>query len=328
MKKLLFLLVALLPLLAAAGVRGDVDGSGTVDGTDLNELINILLGKDDANNYGGRADVNSDTQVDGNDLNLLINILLGKEVNPPTPPEPVTQTFTVYGVSFTMVTVEGGTFTMGATPEQDDEAYNSEKPAHQVTLSSFCIGQTEVTQTLWMAVMGGGNPSEFYGSFDRPVERVSWNDCQEFITKLNQKTGQSFRLPTEAEWEFAARGGNHSQGYKYAGSNTIGDVAWYAANAYFVGKSSIDYGTHIVATKAANELGLYDMSGNVMEWCQDWYGSYSSDAQTNPTGPASGYSRVIRDGCWSDDAWYCGVTRRYDGETFERMWHIGLRLAL
>ena len=237
-----------------------------------------------------------------------------------------TTTFTVNGVSFKMVAVEGGTFTMGATAEQGSDAHDSEKPAHQVTLSSYSIGQTEVTQELWQAVMGS-NPSSFTGDLQRPVEYVSWNVCQTFISKLNQMTGQHFRLPTEAEWEYAARGGNRSQGYKYAGSNTVGDVAWYYDNSCALGSSNPDYGTHPVATKAPNELGLYDMSGNVYEWCQDWYGSYSSDAQTNPTGPASGSFRVDRGGGWNFDARLCRVSCRGDAPS-GAYFNFGLRLAL
>ena len=228
------------------------------------------------------------------------------------------QTFTVKGVSFKMVGVEGGTFTMGATSEQGSDAYDDEKPAHRVTVSSFSIGQTEVTQELWEAVMGS-NPSYFKGA-KLPVEYVSWNDCQTFITKLNQLTGKKFRLPTEAEWEYAARGGKNSKGYKYAGSNTIDDVAWYT-------KNSGDK-THEVATKKPNELGLYDMSGNVLEWCQDWYGSYSSNALTNPTGSSSGSRRVFRGGSWGSIAWGCRVSYRYFSIPDNRGHVIGLRLAL
>ena len=165
--------------------------------------------------------------------------------------------FMVNGVSFEMVRVEGGTFHMGATSEQKDEAWDREKPVHSVTLSSYYIGKTEVTQALWQAVMGS-NPSNFKGS-NLPVECVCWNDCQEFIQKLNSLTGRNFRLPTEAEWEFACRGGNNSRGYKYSGSNNLGSVAWYDDNS--------GGQTHPVATKAPNELGIYDMSGNVWEWC-------------------------------------------------------------
>ena len=200
------------------------------------------------------------------------------------------KTFTVKGVTFTMVAVEGGTFTMGATSEQGSDAYDSEKPAHQVTLSSYYIGQTEVTQALWKAVMGK-NPSDHKGD-NKPVEEVSWKDCQKFFKKLNKLTGKRFRLPTEAEWEYACRGGKKSRGYKYSGSNTIGDVAWYKDN------SSSE--THPVGTKSPNELGIYDMTGNVWEWCQDWYGSYSSSSQTNPTGATSGSYRVLRGGGWLD----------------------------
>ena len=242
--------------------------------------------------------------------------------------QPQTEVITIPGtdVSFTMVAVEGGTFTMGAS-DDDTEAYDREKPAHEVTLSSFSIGQTEVTQELWQAVMGS-NPSYFSGDLSRPVEKVSWNDCQTFITTLNELTGKQFRLPTEAEWEYAARGGNQSQGYKYAGSNTLDDVAWYIVNAYDVGSSSPDYGTHAVATKVPNELGLYDMSGNVYEWCQDWYGDYSSDAQTNPTGPTSGSYRVHRGGGWNNLARYCRVSHRSGYFPSGTGYDLGLRLAL
>ena len=244
-------------------------------------------------------------------------------------------TFTVNGVSFKMVKVVGGTFQMGATSEQGSDASDDEKPVHSVTLSDYWIGETEVTQALWYAVMGkrptpDGDPwSSSYGLGDNyPAYNVSWDDCQTFITRLNQLTGQSFRLPTEAEWEFAARGGNSSQGYKYAGSNTIDDVARYYDNSYALGSSSPDYGAHPVASKSPNELGLYDMSGNVGEWCQDWYGSYSSSAQTDPVGPSSGSSRVLRGGSWNYSARYCRVSDRYNFSPSYRYYDDGLRLAL
>lgn len=235
--------------------------------------------------------------------------------------------FTVNGVSFNMIAVKGGTFTMGATSEQGDDAYSDEKPTHQVTLSDYCIGETEVTQELWQAVMGS-NPSYFTGNLQRPVEYVSWNDCQEFIKKLNQLTGKTFRLPKEAEWEYAARGGSQSQGYKYAGSNNIDAVAWYYDNSYNKGSSHPDYGTHPVGQKQPNELGLYDMSGNVWEWCQDWYSSYSSSSQTNPTGPSSGSYRVTRGGSWRDIARSCRVSNRFSNAPTIRNNLLGLRLAL
>ena len=230
------------------------------------------------------------------------------------------QIIIVNGVSFKMIRVEGGTFTMGATSEQGSDAHKDEKPAHRVTLSSYYIGETEVTQELWKAVMGS-NPSYFKG-YNRPVERVSWEDCQAFIRKLNDITGKSFRLPTEAEWEFAARGGNKSNGYKYSGSNSVERVAWYDGNSGFFGK------THDVKTKAANELGIYDMSGNVWEWCQDRYGSYSPSAETNPTGPFSGPYRVGRGGSWFSLVWHCRVSCRVDHTPLLREGDLGLRLAL
>ena len=199
-----------------------------------------------------------------------------------------------------MVKVEGSTFTMGATPEQGNDAYEYERPAHQVTLSDYYIGRYEVTQKEWQAVMGD-NPSKFYGD-NLPVDYVSWNGCQDFINKLNQLTGLKFRLPTEAEWEFAARGGKQSKGYKYSGSDNAKNIAWYEKNS---GSKP-----HQVGTKEPNELGIYDMSGNVGEWCGDWYGRYSSSAQTNPTGPSSGSGRVLRGGGWSRDAGYCRVSDR------------------
>lgn len=240
----------------------------------------------------------------------------GEEPEPDPEPEPAgTETFTVNGVQFTMIAVEGGTFQMGSSTGDTDE-----QPVHEVKLSSYAIGQTEVTQELWEAVMGT-NPSYFKGS-KHPVEKVSWNDCQTFITKLNTLTGRTFRLPTEAEWEFAARGGNQSQGYTYSGSNTIEDVAWYTSNS---GST-----THDVATKAANELGLYDMSGNVWEWCQDWYGSdyYSSSVINNPTGPASGSYRVNRGGCWGYAAACCRVAHRGGNAPTSTYYILGFRLAL
>lgn len=227
------------------------------------------------------------------------------------------QTFTVNGVQFTMVAVAGGTFTMGATSEQGSDAFDDEKPAHQVTLSDYYIGQTEVTQALWKAVMGS-NPSNHKGD-NLPVEQVSCNDCQVFIQKLNQLTGKQFRLPTEAEWEYAARGGRKSQGYKYAGGNNIGSVAWCDGNS---GNE-----THPVGTKQANELGIYDMSGNVWEWCSDWYGGYQSSSQSDPQGPSSGSDRVGRGGGCYSDAWNCRVSIRNNSAPVGRSFNLGLRLS-
>ena len=240
----------------------------------------------------------------------------------PGPQGPDEPGITVEEVSSNMIKVKGGTFKMGS---DDSESDSDERPIHSVTLDDYYIGKTEVTQGLWEAVMGT-NPSYFKGS-NKPVECVSWDDCQEFIAKLNDLTGLEFRLPTEAEWEYAARGGNKSQGYKYAGSNTIDEVAWYSDNAEDVGESSRDYGTHPVGTKAPNELGLYDMSGNVWEWCSDWRGKYSSSAQSNPTGPKSGSNRVERGAGWDNDARRCRVTYRgyYSPDASSN--HLGFRLV-
>ena len=222
------------------------------------------------------------------------------------------------GVNIEMVKVEAGSFNMGATPEMENP-YKDEKPVHRVTLTNdYYIGKYEVTQALWQAVMGS-NPSYFKGD-NLPIEKVSWDDCQDFISKLNAMTGKRFRLPTEAEWEYAARGGKKSRGYQYSGSNTLGDVAWYDGNS---GSK-----THAVGTKQPNELGIYDMTGNVWEWCQDRYGSYSSSPQANPTGAASGSYRVYRGGGWRNSVGFCRSSYRYCFAPVNRYSLLGLRLVL
>ena len=300
------------PISTPSDVPGDVNNDGEVNIADVNVVIDMIL--TGATQLNG--DVNGDGEINIADVNAIIDIILGGGA--PTPSE--IETITVNGVSFNMVTVEGGTFTMGATPEQVEAvAHYNEYPAHQVTLSSYSIGQTEVTQALWLAVMGS-NPSSFTGDLNNPVEMVSWDDCQEFVDKLNQMTGKTFRLPTEAEWEFAARGGNKRHDHIYAGSDNIDEVAWYRDNS--------DDKPHPVATKKANELGLYDMSGNVYEWCQDKFGNYSSEDQINPTGPVSGSYRIFRGGSFYDDARNCRVSYRYYNIPDGCWYSVGLRLAM
>lgn len=223
------------------------------------------------------------------------------------------QVFNIKGVSFKMIRVEHGRFKMG------ELVYGS--PIHTVILTNdYYIGETLVTQALWEVVMGS-NPSHFRGD-DLPVESVSWNDCQEFIQKLNAKTGKKFRLPTEAEWEFAARGGNKSKGYEYSGSENIDEVAWYGENS--------ENKTHPVKTKNPNELGIYDMCGNVHEWCQDVYGKYSSREQTNPTGSNREDCpyRVSRGGCWSTHSWGYRIANHAPNLVGNRSPRQGFRLAL
>jgi len=217
-----------------------------------------------------------------------------------------------------LVWVEGGTFTMGCTHGDCDED-GSDLPAHEVTLGGFYMGKYEVTQGEWRAIMEK-NPSKFRGD-NLPVECVSWKDAQVFIAKLNANTGKNYRLPTEAEWEYAARGGKKSNGYKYSGSNNIDEVAWYDEGNY--------YGhTHLVGTKKPNELGIYDMTGNVWELCSDWYGEYSADAQTNPTGPAEGDFLIIRGGSFLNFEELCRVSSR--GSASPDFYHkvLGFRLVL
>lgn len=241
----------------------------------------------------------------------------------------VVEEITVSGIAFKMIYVHGGTFTMGCTSEQGGDCYGSEKPFHSVAVENFWMGETEVTQALWKAVMGKEHNGEWggwenlYGRGSAyPAYRVSWNDCQKFIQRLNQLTGKTFRLPTEAEWEYAARGGNKSRGFMYAGSNTIDDVAWYVYNG---GDE-----THPAKTKFPNELGLYDMSGNVWEWCQDWYSDdyYSVSPSKTPQGPSSGSYRVLRGGGWDCPDRGCRVSIRIPNGPDYSCKYYGFRLVL
>ena len=254
---------------------------------------------------------------DQSDLRAQVLVRVGKEC-------------TVGDVTFKMMPVEGGTFLMGNTKEQDVSTVNgleSPEPVHEVTLSSYSIGQTEVTQKLWTAVMGY-NPSYFINP-QGPIENMSWDECQEFISRLSELTGLHFRLPTEAEWEFAARGGNRSMHYRYSGSRYLNEVAWNDDNAHN-GQGGGLYGPQTVALLLPNELGLYDMSGNIRELCHDWYAPYSAEPQTNPKGPETGDKRVIRGGSFADDGNECSCAGRrhtyswpFDGGNL-----VGFRLAM
>ena len=217
-----------------------------------------------------------------------------------------------------MVLMRGGTFRMGCTSEQGSACLDYEKPARNVTVSDFYIGKYEVTQRQWVQVMGK-NPSHFKGD-NLPVENVSWTDVQEFLVKLNTMTGIRYRLPTEAEWEYAARGGAQSKGYKYAGSNTLDDVAWHMSNSG--GK------TWVVGGKEPNESGIYDMTGNVWEWVNDWFGTYGQLNETDPKGSGSGGSRVQRGGSWNAEAQICRISNRLTGTPNIRLRHVGFRLAI
>ena len=292
--------------------QGDVNADGSVNISDVTALIDYLLSGNASAIILSNADCNQDGGVNISDVTTLIDYLLSGSWPG--------SSFTIGGVTFKMVPVFGGTFTMGFTGETPSSEEERALPAHQVTLSSYSIGETEVTQALWVAVMGS-NPSYFTGGdLNRPVEQVTWDDCQQFITKLNQMTGMTFRLPTEAEWEFAARGGNMSHGYMYAGSDTINDVAWNRNNSSNTTKP--------VGQKSPNELGLYDMSGNVWEWCNDYYGAYSAEAQTNPTGPTSGTERIARGGAFFNAAAVHRVWFREHASADYSDFVLGFRLAL
>lgn len=261
--------------------------------------------------------------------------------------------FNVGGVSFTMKPVRGGTFLMGAqskNPSGDnysEDAMSGWGPVHKVTVSSFYMGETEVTQALWKAVMGktirqqrnAADPSYYLRGEgkDYPMYYVSYEDCQEFVCKLNKLTGKEFRLPTEAEWEYAAHGGKMSWGYGFAGSDEIDEVAHYSEchESYAIEaemeaemKESERPGTSKVKTLTPNELGLYDMSGNVSEWCSDWEGDYPTDASCDPQGPSEGELGIVRGGSWFDLSWGCCVFARGYQKRDERLSGTGLRLVL
>ncbi len=308
------------PIVGAA-VGGDVNGNGTVEMDDLSSFINMLLSGD----APGYADLNGDGAVNMDDLTSLINVLLGVTPQPAEPQTGDVETITVNGVSFNMVYVASGTFEMGAPPEA---YYNVDycRPVHQVTLSPYYIGQTEVTQELWTAVMGS-NPSYYVESNQQPVHLISWYDCQTFVSRLSQLTGKNFRLPTEAEWEYAARGADLSQGYEYAGGTKeeLNALCWNSSNTAL---DNYTWGAHPVAMKRPNEIGLYDMSGNVEEWLSDYNGPYTEEAQVNPQGPETGTTRIARGGCYSHNWWDLRVFQRHASNPSDKLSFYGMRLAM
>ena len=297
---LALILAAMLPLCAQALTvyTGDLNRDGEVDVTDVTTLVSYVL--NGTPNLNPRvADLNSDDQVDVSDITFLIHLILDSDTSSPR------LTFRVNGVSFTMVRVEPGTFMMGATDEQLEFASSFEKPAHQVTLTkAYYISETEVTQELYEAVMGYNN--SYYKDPLNPVNRVGYVDSQSFLTQLSGWVGYKFRLPTEAEWEFAARGGNQSRGYIYAGSDNYDDVAWCRDNSEGM--------IHHVGTKAPNELGLYDMSGNACEWVLDVVNlnqnPYPSEPQTDPCVNDENYAPLVRGGNFQSLYYSCRVSSR------------------
>ena len=233
-----------------------------------------------------------------------------------------------FGINMKMVYVQGGSYNMGCTGEQGSDCDNDEQTVRYVTVSDFYIGQFEITQAQWQAVMGtsvyqqqskAGGSSTYGTGNDYPMYYVSWEEAKEFCRRLSQQTGKTYRLPTEAEWEYAARGGKKTQNTKYAGGYSLDYVGWYTSNSG--GK------THAVGTKNANELGIYDMSGNVWEWCEDWYGDYRSYDTDNPTGASSGSDRVLRGGSCFNDAANCRVSSRRHDCPGDRYGNLGFRVV-
>ncbi len=238
-------------------------------------------------------------------------------------------TETAFGINMKMIYVEGGTFTMGCTGEQGSECEDDESPNRRTTVSSFYIGMLEVTQSQWEAVMGTtiyqqkakANASNTYGTgADYPMYYVSWEEAKEFCLRLSRQTGKTYRLPTEAEWEYAARGGNKNEGTKYSGGWSMGSVGWYDGNS--------NNSTHPCGTKMGNALGIYDMSGNVWEWCEDWYGPYLAYDTDNPKGASSGSYRVFRGGSWHSYAESCRVSDRGMNSPGDRCYNRGFRVVL
>ena len=239
-------------------------------------------------------------------------------------------TETAFGINMKMIYVEGGSFTMGCTGEQGSECDDDESPNRYTKVNSFYIGMLEVTQSQWEKVMGttiyqqrnkANSSWSLYGTGpDYPMYYVSWEEAKEFCARLSRQTGKNYSLPTEAEWEYAARGGKKNEGTKYAGGWSVGDVAWYDGNS--------NNSTHVCGTKRANALGIYDMSGNVWEWCEDWYGPYLSYDTDNPKGASSGSFRVNRGGSWFNYAESCRVSNRIHDTPDNRYNFLGFRVVL
>ncbi len=301
------------------GANIQIDGKDY--GTTPRNIRDLLIGKHSITlSMSGYATKTEECNIKENET-LSLEMTLDKSNESTTIPQTISadgdKVFTVNGVSFTMKPVAGGKFTMTAVNGGSTIGVMIKllSKMAQITLSDFYIGETEVTQELWEAVMGG-NPSDFKGS-NRPVERVSWNDCQEFIRKLNEMTGQKFRLPTEAEWEYAAKGGANTHKYQYSGSSKVSDVATY---------NCID--TKEVKSNSPNELGIYDMSGNVWEWCQDRWSEYGYAEQTNPGDASITAAHAIRGGAWSVNAKGCRISSRSNRTPDHRGNSLGFRLAM
>ena len=277
---------------------GDAENTNYTSPVDLRKTVTAAVKKMEGINTGNSYQ--SSYNNNGNGNSYYGNAASGQNY-----------TENAFGINMKMVYVQGGSYNMGCTGEQGSDCDNDEQTVRYVTVSDFYIGQFEITQAQWQAVMGtsvyqqqskAGGSSTYGTGNDYPMYYVSWEEAKEFCRRLSQQTGKTYRLPTEAEWEYAARGGKKTQNTKYAGGYSLDYVGWYTSNSG--GK------THAVGTKNANELGIYDMSGNVWEWCEDWYGDYRSYDTDNPTGASSGSYRVLRGGSWRSNAGNCRVSNR------------------